>query len=305
MTATEARQIAARSAQTQQLDAVLASAAASMLPASRDVEFDCPVHGKMTYTTYQLKDGTWKAPYCPKCRKLELEKQARIEEASTRERERCAELRKMLGLGRPSDFEGKTLETYHPENPEEEKNLMVATRFAKRFSIREAERETAHDAQQEGWREINAKGLIFIGNPGTGKSHLAYAILHELDAQGIPGCYVTVPSLLEVMTNRYAQVDRIAAMAKLCMVSCLVLDEVGVQKGNHDELKVLYQIIDGRIKNGRPTIFITNLDKAELEELLTERIMSRVRNAGYALTFKTGRDRRVSANRTNDPTKLF
>ena len=107
------------------------------------------------------------------------------------------------------------------------------------------------------------------------------------------------------MTNRYAQVDRIAAMANLCMVSCLVLDEVGVQKGNHDELKVLYQIIDGRIKNGRPTIFITNLDKAELEELLTERIMSRVRNAGYALTFKTGRDRRVSANRTNDPTKLF
>ena len=91
MTATEARQIAARSAQTQQLDAVLASAAASMLPASRDVEFDCPVHGKMTYTTYQLKDGTWKVPYCPKCRKLELEKQARIEEASTRERERCAE----------------------------------------------------------------------------------------------------------------------------------------------------------------------------------------------------------------------
>ena len=267
MTATEARQIAARSAQTQQLDAVLASAAASMLPASRDVEFDCPVHGKMTYTTYQLKDGTWKVPYCPKCRKLELEKQARIEEASTRERERCAELRKMLGLGRPSDFEGKTLETYHPENPEEEKNLMVATRFAKRFSIREAERDTAHDAQQEGWREINAKGLIFIGNPGTGKSHLAYAILHELDAQGIPGFYVTVPSLLEVMTNRYAQVDRIAAMAKLCMVSCLVLDEVGVQKGNHDELKVLYQIIDGRIKNGRPTIFITNLDKAELEEL--------------------------------------
>lgn len=58
-----------------------------------------------------------------------------------------------------------------------------------------------------------------------------------------------------------------------------------------DEKKRLYQIIDGRIKNGRPTILVTNLDRSELVNLLTERVVSRVIQSSYKLFF-TGRCRR-------------
>lgn len=300
---TEARQIAARNACMQQVNGMLARAAA-MLPESREEQFNCQIHGLQTYRTFKRVDGTYRPAYCPLCEAEKREKKNILADACETERARCVDLRKMLNLTRPSDFEGKTLETYKPETPEEEKNLMVATRFAKRFSIRETERVLAKESNAEGWREINAKGLNLVGTFGTGKSHLAYAILHELDAQGIPGFYTTVPDLLAVLTNRYAQVDRVDAMKKLCACACLVLDEVGVQKGGNDERQLIYQLIDGRMKNGRPTVFITNLDKVELLELLTERVMSRVRDSGYALSF-TGRNRRESVNRTTDPSELF
>ncbi len=60
---------------------------------------------------------------------------------------------------------------------------------------------------------------------------------------------------------------------------------------------IVYQIIDGRIKNGRPTILVTNLDRSELENLLTERVISRVIQSSYRLFF-TGRCRRESVRRS-------
>ena len=59
----------------------------------------------------------------------------------------------------------------------------------------------------------------------------------------------------------------------------------------------LYQIIDGRIKNGRPTILVTNLDRSELVNLLTERVVSRVIQSSYKLFF-TGRCRREPTRRS-------
>ena len=134
-------------------------------------------------------------------------------------------------------------------------------------------------------------GLLLFGNYGTGKTHLAYSILKELDRQGLPGFYITIPDLFDRISDRVNRIDVADTLGKLCMVSCLVLDEIGVQSGDADEKKRLYQIIDGRIKNGRPTILVTNLDRSELVNLLTERVVSRVIQSSYKLFF-TGRCRR-------------
>ena len=105
------------------------------------------------------------------------------------------------------------------------------------------------------------------------------------------GFYVTVPNLFNAFSDRQNQLNVSQALAKLTMVTCLILDEIGVQSGSEYEKKRLFEIIDGRIKNGRPTILITNLDKTELTGLLTCRVMDRVRTSVYPLTF-TGRSRR-------------
>ena len=175
------------------------------------------------------------------------------------------------------------------------KNLTICRRFAERFTDREVEREKAHNAQDKNWRSKNALGLLLFGNYGTGKSHLCYSILKELDKQGIPGFYITIPDLFDRISDKENRVNLPSILAKLAMVSCLVLDEIGVQSGSNEEKKRLYQIIDGNstIKNGRPTILITNLMKDELDDLLTQRVTDRINQSTYRLMF-TGRSRRES-----------
>lgn len=267
------------------------------VPQTREVSYDCPVHGKQVYTTYQRPDGSWLPEYCPLCKKEADANANAIREIQSEAAERVIELSRALGIGKPDDWEGPTLDNYVPETNEEAHNLKVCRRFAERFTEREMERVRAHEAQEKDWRSKNAVGLAFLGNYGTGKTHLAYSILKSLEAQGVPGFYVTVPDLFDALTDFDNRVEIPRVMGKLTMVSCLVLDEVGVQSGSEYERKRLYQIIDGRIKNGRPTIFITNLGRDELNTLMTERIMSRIKASSYSLTF-TGRSRRDAVKRT-------
>lgn len=261
------------------------------MPESKEALFNCPVHGEVKYTTYQQADGEWKEVYCPHCRKEELEHQNLLTSIQQEAKERAVELSRALRTEKPQDFEGATFDNYVPEDSREAKNLKVCRAFADRFTIRELERERAHNAQEKDWRSINSVGLLLEGHYGTGKTHLCYSILKSLEAQGIPGFYTTIPDLFDRLSDRDNRVEISSVMAKLTMVSCLVLDELGVQSGNEYERKRLYQIIDGRIKNGRPTILVTNLERAELDILLTQRVTDRIKQATYQLEF-TGRSRR-------------
>lgn len=259
-------------------------------PASK-VTFECQIHGVQTYTTYQRRDGSWAEPYCPECRRIEKERNTLLAEMQADAKERAVGLTRALHCERPLDFDVPCFANYQPETQEEERNLSICRRFAERFTERELERERAHNAQEPDWRSKNSMGLLLFGNYGTGKTHLAYSILKELDRQGLPGFYITIPDLFDRISDRVNRIDVAETLGKLCMVSCLVLDEIGVQSGDADEKKRLYQIIDGRIKNGRPTILVTNLDRSELVNLLTERVVSRVIQSSYKLFF-TGRCRR-------------
>lgn len=266
-------------------------------PASKEVTFECQIHGVQTCTTYQRRDGSWADPYCPECRRIEKERNTLLAEMQADAKERAVGLTRALHCERPLDFDVPCFANYQPETQEEERNLSICRRFAERFTERELERERAHNAQEPDWRSKNSMGLLLFGNYGTGKTHLAYSILKELDRQGLPGYYITIPDLFDRISDRVNRIDVADVLGKLCMVSCLVLDEIGVQSGDADEKKRLYQIIDGRIKNGRPTILVTNLDRSELVNLLTERVVSRVIQSSYKLFF-TGRCRREPTRRS-------
>ena len=59
----------------------------------------------------------------------------------------------------------------------------------------------------------------------------------------------------------------------------LILDEVGVQFGSETEKMILFEIINGRYEQLKPTIVISNLADA-LTDYLGERVVDRLREGG-------------------------
>ena len=98
---------------------------ACAIPASKEVTFECQIHGVQTYTTYQRRDGSWAEPYCPECRRIEKERNTLLAEMQADAKERAVGLTRALHCERPLDFDVPCFANYQPETQEEERNLSI------------------------------------------------------------------------------------------------------------------------------------------------------------------------------------
>ncbi|MCP3962993.1 MAG: ATP-binding protein [bacterium] len=105
-------------------------------------------------------------------------------------------------------------------------------------------------------------GLIYIGNPGTGKTHLAVAVLAELiDRYRVRGRFVDFTALIQQIQSTF---DPSSAESKhqildpIMSAEVLVLDELGAQKPTEFVMDTLYLIMNTRYLRRLPTIFTTN-----------------------------------------------
>jgi len=129
----------------------------------------------------------------------------------------------------------------------------------------------------------NFGGFIFSGSCGTGKNHLAAAIGNKLLESGKSILVITVPDMMMKFRETYqkgATVTESQLMDMFCKVDLLVLDDVGVQHGKTNESVLLFQIIDRRASSRKATSILTNLDDKQLTEVLSERVVDRLRMGG-------------------------
>lgn len=258
--------------------------AGMIAPECKDVTYQCRLHGEQVYKTFKTPEG-WREPYCPVC----LKEGARHEETAARIKERAkqtaADIEKALGIAPPLDIARATFDNYKAESAEQARILAICKRFADRFLFREIERFEARESGAEDWRAKNSTGLFLSGNFGTGKTHLGYAILNTLAALDVPGYYLRTPDFFDRMNDRTSGVSVLRVLDCISTVPCLVLDEIGVQSWSEAERKRIYQVVDGRMAAGRPTVYITNLDKAELSKCLSDRVMDRIATSTVLLSF--------------------
>ena len=127
-------------------------------------------------------------------------------------------------------------------------------------------------------RDPKVPGLMLKGGYGTGKTHLAVAILRETAEAGIPGMFVVVPALPGKMRASFdrkdGKADELVTTAKNAPL--LVLDDLGAENPRPWVVELIYVLINHRYEHMLPTIITTNYSGNELEAVFGRRIMSRL-----------------------------
>jgi DNA replication protein DnaC len=147
--------------------------------------------------------------------------------------------------GMSERFKSCSFENYVVGNEDQGKALAYAKRYADTFT-----------------EQLKlGKGFMFVGNPGTGKNHLASAIANQLFTSNHSVLIVTVSDLIKMIRDTWSkssQVTEQQIMNKLTKVDLLIIDEIGLQKGSEDEQLHLTKIIDKRLYSFKPTSIISN-----------------------------------------------
>ena len=109
---------------------------------------------------------------------------------------------------------------------------------------------------------FSESGLILIGPPGVGKTHLAVAVLVDLMRRfSLRGLFVDFTSLIHQIQSTFEPTSRDSQHAILESVmdaELLVLDELGARKPTAWVTDILYLVMNGRYTRKLPTLFTTN-----------------------------------------------
>lgn len=127
--------------------------------------------------------------------------------------------------------------------------------------------------------DYSIASFIFSGKPGTGKNHLAAAICNELLLRGKSVLIITVADIMSAMKETFGnrQTSEEQLIKDLSNVDLLVIDEIGMQHESRYEKVIINQIVDRRSSSKRPTGMLTNNNLPEMNKLLGERVMDRMR----------------------------
>lgn len=139
----------------------------------------------------------------------------------------------------------------------------------------------------------DADNLLFIGKTGLGKTYLSVCIAREVLQQGCRVEYHPAQALIDrferVRFSRSPAPEDVEATRQILTCDLLILDDLGAEFINNFSQSVLYQVINDRMVERRPTIISTNLDPAALSATYNERIVSRLLGS-YKLYGFVGRD---------------
>jgi DNA replication protein DnaC len=133
-------------------------------------------------------------------------------------------------------------------------------------------------------------GLLFLGNCGVGKTHLAVALLKQVIIEkGDGGLFYDFRDLLreiQASWNSVSQASEWDVLKPVLEARILVLDELGANKPTEWVRDTIAHIINCRYNDKKLTIFTSNyLDTPAKtgEETLTDRIGVRLRSRLYEM----------------------
>lgn len=134
--------------------------------------------------------------------------------------------------------------------------------------------------QMRGEERVNAGNLVLCGDYGTGKTHLAAAILNKLRAERISGLFCAVPDLFEELYASDGDRHH-SIIAQASSTPILVLDDLDKLytspkgEGKYQQGK-LFTILNKRYLARLSTIITTNVE-GDLSQWFNDATISRLR----------------------------
>ena len=132
------------------------------------------------------------------------------------------------------------------------------------------------------------ENIVFIGNPGTGKSGLAIGLLRQALLSGYRGRFYPAQDLMDELYASLADRSSAKLIKRLCRYDLLVIDELGYLTLKPEQINAFFKLMGERYGK-KSTILTTNLDYSEWYDLfqrknLVDALLDRLNH--YCITIR-------------------
>jgi DNA replication protein DnaC len=206
-------------------------------------------------------------PACPICedtgwKTIEVDGIARVTRCDCWHRAAAERLHREAEI--PPRYAACDLDSFHDYNDSLSKAVGASRRFVSAFPAVD-------------------RGLLFLGGPGLGKTHLAVACMRlGAHAKGLRGIFYDTRHMLRRIRQTYDPVTRQTESERdivnpLVRADLLVLDDLGAERATEWVEEMLHLIVNTRYNERRATIFTSNYpiqapSDAKYAETLLERV---------------------------------
>lgn len=136
---------------------------------------------------------------------------------------------------------------------------------------------------------LRSPSLLLYGKTGLGKTHLSLAIAGKAVESGHGVIYTSAQNLFNRLEKeKFGKAD---GNTEDTILDCdlLIIDDLGAEFTTQFTVASLYNIVNSRELEGKPTIISTNLTPEQLTNAYSERIASRILS-NYVMLFFDGSD---------------
>ena len=128
--------------------------------------------------------------------------------------------------------------------------------------------------------ETNPVNLLFYGKTGLGKTFMCNCIAKEILDMGHTVLYATAGKLFKTIEdarfNRDEMIDPAEQIDFFYSADLLIIDDLGTEFSTLATQSALFDIVNSRILERRPTIISSNLSLKDIEQQYSDRLVSRL-----------------------------